>query len=285
MQYLWRLCFISALKLQFDTRNSDGFEGVPNSVTLNLFLLFNCFWNETIMKKNIGKWKVQQYNVSSYGQKGITVLAKVNSKHISSDVAEPVTTPLCLLALSPAWRTCAHHSEMGTIWSSGWFPTMWSIKFRPTGGLHKQKERSLYWFVCNFIKTVFFLLNSRCNEVIYWIKIKENLCICYILLTVLLTEDPGTEALCSLAGKGLCKGRGTQWVCVSCPHTEKKKKKYINIIMHSFPLWCVSCCTSSILTYRLNDGILDLSVAVLLHPGLPDNYTSMLLRCLKVENC
>lgn len=62
-------------------------------------------------------------------------------------------------------------------------------------------------------------------------------------------------------------------------------KKYMNTIMHSFPLWCVSCYASSILTYRLNDGILDLSVAVLLHPGLPDNHSSSLLCCLKVENC
>lgn len=75
--------------------------------------------------------------------------------------------------------------------------------------------------MCNFIKNIFFILKSRCNEVIYVINIEKNLCICYILLTVLLTEDPGTEALCSLAGKGLCKGRGTQWVCVLCPHTEK----------------------------------------------------------------
>lgn len=111
---------------------------------------------------------------------------------------------------------------MGTIWSSGWFPTTWSIKFRPAGGLRRGKERSLYCFACNFIKNSFFLLKSKCSEVIYWINVENNLCICSILLTVLLTEDPGTEALCSLAGKGLCKGRGTQWVCVSCPHTKKK---------------------------------------------------------------
>lgn len=55
--------------------------------------------------------------------------------------------------------------------------------------------------------------------------------------------------------------------------------------MHSFPFACVSCWTSSIPTYRLNDGILDLSGAVLLHPGLPDNDSSSLLRCLKVEKC
>lgn len=162
---------------------------------------------------------------------------------------------------------------------------MWSIKFRPAGGLHREKER-LYWFVSNFINSICFLLKFRCNEVIYWINKKKNICICYILLTVLLTEDPGTEALCSLAGKGLCKGRGTQWVCVSCPHTEKKKtQKTLTSSCAHFHFDVFSYCTSFVLTYRLNDGILDLSVAVLLHPGFPDNYSSSLLRCLKVENC
>lgn len=41
-------------------------------------------------------------------------------------------------------------------------------------------------------------------------------------LTVWLTEDPWTEALCSAAGKGLCRGRGTQWVCELCLHTGDK---------------------------------------------------------------
>lgn len=41
-------------------------------------------------------------------------------------------------------------------------------------------------------------------------------------LTVWLTEDPWTEALCSPAGRDLCRGRGTQWVCELCLHTGDK---------------------------------------------------------------
>lgn len=60
------------------------------------------------------------------------------------------------------------------------------------------------------------------------------------LLTALPTEDPGTEALCSLAGKGLCKGWGTQWVCVSCPHTEEIHEHYHALIS---TLMCFLLCS------------------------------------------
>lgn len=51
-----------------------------------------------------------------------------------------------------------------------------------------------------------------------------------------------------------------------------------NAVMHSSPRRCVFA--APLLTYRLNDGILDLPVAVLLHPGVPDDRSSSLLGCL-----
>lgn len=32
-------------------------------------------------------------------------------------------------------RADSHQSDIGTIWSSGWFPTMWSMKLRQPEGL------------------------------------------------------------------------------------------------------------------------------------------------------
>lgn len=97
------------------------------------------------------------------------------------------------------------------------------------------------------------------------ILIKRNL---QFLLTVLLTGDPCTAALCSLAGKGQCRGQGTRWVCALCRHTAENTQMCVK---HTFPLWCVF-----LLTYRLNDGVLDLPLVVLLHPGLPDHHGSSL---------
>lgn len=57
-------------------------------------------------------------------------------------------------------------------------------------------------------------------------SLTQNISIFYWLscdsLTVWLTEDPWTEALCSPAGRDLCRGRGTRWVCESCLHTGDK---------------------------------------------------------------
>lgn len=49
------------------------------------------------------------------------------------------TCPFTLLCSARCVRTCAYQSEMVTISSSGWFPTMWSMNFKPTVGL-KRKE-------------------------------------------------------------------------------------------------------------------------------------------------
>lgn len=54
------------------------------------------------------------------------------------------------------------------------------------------------------------------------------------LLTGLLTEGPCTEAPCSLAGKGLCRGQGTRSGCVSCPHTAEDTQKCVRT--HTLPL-------------------------------------------------
>lgn len=66
----------------------------------------------------------------------------------------------------------------------------------------------------------------------------------YKRLTVWLTEDPWTEVLCSWAGKGLCKLRGIQWVCVLCLHTEDKtvtQQLFISSFLCGF-LWDLHMC-------------------------------------------
>lgn len=35
----------------------------------------------------------------------------------------------------------AYQSDVGTIWSSGWFPTMWSMKRKPTCGLQRKAQQ------------------------------------------------------------------------------------------------------------------------------------------------
>lgn len=71
-------------------------------------------------------------------------------------------------------------------------------------------------------------------------------------------------------------------VCVVSPYWGQN----MNITVEAFPLPCVSTSrTSSPFTYRLNHCVLDLPVAVLLHPGLLDDQSPLLLRCLSVERC
>lgn len=101
-------------------------------------------------------------------------------------------------------------------------------------------------------------------------------------LTVWRAEGPWTECLCSRAERGLCRGRGTQWVCALCLHTGGQ-----TWTQHYH--WLISCfmwipvrlfSPSPLFTYRLNHGILDPPVAVLLHPGLLDDQSSALFSCL-----
>lgn len=73
-------------------------------------------------------------------------------------------------------------------------------------------------------------------------------------------------------------------MCVLYLHTEEKTSTQH---YSSFPLVCVysheafKC--ASLCTYRLNHSILDPPMAVLLLPGLLDNYSSSLFGCLSVE--
>lgn len=60
-------------------------------------------------------------------------------------------------------------------------------------------------FSIHFNITLFLFVN------LFWLNFER--------LTVWVTEDPWTEALCSLAGKGLCRDWGTQWMCVLYLHT------------------------------------------------------------------
>lgn len=55
--------------------------------------------------------------------------------------------PVCAL---PAACTCAqtrvsYQSEIGTISASGWFPTMWSMKLKPAGGLQRKEEKHVHF--------------------------------------------------------------------------------------------------------------------------------------------
>lgn len=93
---------------------------------------------------------------------------------------------------------------------------MWSIKFRPVSGLQGQGGKKVN------------IKNNKMDVGAWWLFIS----VYYVSLTVLLTEDPCTEALCSLAGKGRCRGRGTRWVCVWCPHTEDKTWTWSRTHLH-----------------------------------------------------
>lgn len=49
----------------------------------------------------------------------------------------PWVTPRPAAGVRARWQQ-PYQSEIGTIWSSGWFPTMWSMKFKPVGGLRRK---------------------------------------------------------------------------------------------------------------------------------------------------
>lgn len=55
---------------------------------------------------------------------------------------ESVLPAVCVRALQQE----SHQSEMGTISSSGWFPTMWSMNLKPAGGLQRKEDKTWIFF-------------------------------------------------------------------------------------------------------------------------------------------
>ena len=73
-------------------------------------------------------------------------------------------------------------------------------------------------------------------------------------------------------------------VCVVSPYWGTERERIIHYLQFYVCIYLITC-GFQIFSHRLNHSILDPPVAVLLHPGLLDDYSSSLFSCLSEERC